>query len=347
MFDIFKHRIALYKRLEGFEKRELRHMLMFCIAMFGVLSLLLLTAFAHNITALVVLNVASLLAYLCILLLVTQQNVKSAVIAMTFTNLILVTIHTIFFGTSAGFQIFMWPIICVFATSTRVGVSFARTIATLTIGLFISLQYFVPAKTEYLFFEHSQALFIAISGVLFVSAITSMSSSVSKRRKKLERLANRDNLTDLYNRRFFTSFLNYQLAVALREKRSFTLAMADIDLFKSINDTHGHDVGDNVLKSVAQCFNVYLAQHDAVCRWGGEEFLIFLPESKVEQAEPVIQAIASVISDHGSANLQITMSFGLVESDGNESLDEILQRVDALMYQAKSQGRDNIQTTLL
>ena len=241
----------------------------------------------------------------------------------------------------------IWPTACLFAINTSINLAVARNVFGLAFLSFVSLQFFIPQSTQYDFYTYSKLVFIGVGGTLLLLSIVTMSLSIGRRRKKLERLANRDNLTDLYNRRFFTSFLNYQLAVSAREKRSFTLAMVDIDHFKSINDNHGHDLGDKVLIAVSECFRTYLGQNDVACRWGGEEFLIYLPESKVEHAEFVVQAIASVISDNKVGDLSVTMSFGLVESDGNETLDDILQRVDALLYQAKAQGRDNIQTKLL
>lgn len=241
----------------------------------------------------------------------------------------------------------LWPLSCLFAINMSVGIAMGRSGVLLAFFAFLSLHYFVPAETTQQFYGKSNTFILLISGAIIVYAMTAVSLSVSQRRKQLQRLANRDHLTDLYNRRFFISFIHHQMSVALREKKSFTLALADIDHFKTINDTYGHDVGDKVLQAVADCFKRYLAQHDVACRWGGEEFLIYLPENDVSSATPVIEAIAAVIRDIGIENLTVTMSFGLVESDGSEALDTLLQRADALMYQAKSLGRDNIQTTLL
>jgi diguanylate cyclase (GGDEF)-like protein len=262
-------------------------------------------------------------------------------------NFIVIVSNTIGYGTQSGIHLLLWPFAVVFAVNMKVKLSAARNVFLISVFTFSILQYFAPLQTTNTFIPCSFYLMLLCSGMLLIVTMSSLHTSLSRRRKKLEKLANRDGLTQLFNRRFFTSFLNYQMAVSLREKRSFTLAMADIDHFKSINDTHGHDVGDKVLKAVAECFDTYLAHHDVACRWGGEEFLIYLPESKVEHAESVIEAISSVIRDQEFDGLSITLSFGLIESDGNESLDELLKRVDALLYQAKAMGRDNVQTKLV
>jgi diguanylate cyclase (GGDEF)-like protein len=120
--------------------------------------------------------------------------------------------------------------------------------------------------------------------------------------------------------------------------------MADIDHFKSINDQFGHDAGDKVLKAVANCFNEYLGKNDVACRWGGEEFLIYLPEENLKLAKRIIQAIGSVLKDTDIDGHFVTMSFGLVESDGSDTIDSLLHKADTLLYQAKAQGRDNVQT---
>ncbi len=322
-------------------------MMQFSIAMLVAFSFLLWTVFQANIHSLIFVNIIAVCLYLYSLVLIAQIRFDQAVLLITITNLFVIAFHTTVYGTQSGFHMLIWPTACLFAINTSINLAVARNIFGLAILIFVSLQYFIPHSTEYEFYAYSKLVFIGVGGTLLLLSIVTMSLSVSKRRNKLQRLANRDNLTDLYNRRYFTSFLNYQLAVSAREKRSFTLAMADIDHFKSINDNHGHDVGDKVLKMVSECFQTYLGQNDTSCRWGGEEFLIYLPESRVEYAESVIQAIASVVSDNAIDGLSITMSFGLVESDGNESLDHLLQRVDALLYQAKAQGRNNIQTKLL
>ena len=338
---------ARYHALEVFEMREYKRMIMFSCAMLACFMFLLWTVYNAQIQTLIVVNIIAIAVYLYAFVLVAQIRFKHAAIAFTLTNLFAVVFHTTAYGTQSGIHMLIWPIVCLFAIHPSIGLSTARKVFALAVLTFISLQFFIPASTANHFYAYSNLVFIGFGGAMILFAIISMSLSLGKRRKKLERLANRDNLTDLYNRRFFTTFLHYQLAVSAREKRSFTLAMADIDHFKSINDNHGHDVGDKVLNAVSECFRTYLGQSDAACRWGGEEFLIYLPESKVEYAELVVQAIASVISDQEIDGLSVTMSFGLVESDGNETLDDILQRVDALMYQAKSQGRNNIQTKLL
>lgn len=345
--SLYQPWLDVYQNLEVYEQREYVRLLSFSVSVIGCFAFLLWTAYSLQLPTLIVLNLMSILVFLYICTLILKTQFKTAVLLITVIILVSIIIHTGVFGSKSGFHMLIWPLACLFATNSTVKVSTGQNFTVLAFVTFISLQYFIPATTEVSFYSNSLLFFLFVGGTILVVAMTSMSKSLSTRRNKLVRLANRDNLTDLYNRRFFSSFLSYQLEVALREKRSFTLAMADIDHFKSINDKHGHDKGDEVLKAVANCFKLYLAQHDAACRWGGEEFLIYLPESKVENAERVVEAIASVISTTTIGDLAITMSFGLVESDGNETLDEILQRVDALMYQAKSQGRDNIQSKLL
>ena len=179
-----------------------------------------------------------------------------------------------------------------------------------------------------------------------VSGVMSIKSAFRRRRNQMIYIANHDSLTGLKNRRFFTTFIAHQQAVVQREGTRFCLAIGDIDHFKRINDTHGHQMGDAVLIGMANCFNEILAQSDVICRWGGEEFLMFIPESDVGLAYPVLEAIREVVSEQNIHGITPTISFGVVESDGKQSLDELVKAADLLLYKAKKNGRNRVECEL-
>ncbi|MNF35703.1 Response regulator PleD [compost metagenome] len=158
-------------------------------------------------------------------------------------------------------------------------------------------------------------------------------------------LATRDFLTGLYNRREAMALVKAELARATRKPTSLCMLMLDIDHFKRVNDTHGHDAGDEVLKFFAQLLNQTVRQQDRVARIGGEEFLLLLPDTDragaQAMAERVLQALRLSTLDYAGNRIGVTSSIGVTAWQGPEdSVQAMLIRSDRLLYQAKQQGRD-------
>lgn len=154
-----------------------------------------------------------------------------------------------------------------------------------------------------------------------------------------------DHLTGLYNRRFALDFiLNKKLKVD-KGIEKFIVCMMDIDDFKKINDTYGHDVGDIVLKSFANEVNKLIRADDCFSRFGGEEFLLILSQVDLKIAKEVIYRIMNNIRDikiKEAPELNITFSAGLTEYKRNTSVEELLKEADKLLYKAKESGKDQI-----
>ena len=158
------------------------------------------------------------------------------------------------------------------------------------------------------------------------------------------RLAVEDPLTGLFNRR-------YALAHARRQAENgagYCVVMADLDRFKSINDSFGHAAGDQVLISVAKCLRDNVRSIDMVARIGGEEFLIFLPDPDLVAAESAARRLCEVIHETpvslgpGHAPIHVTASFGVAQAGRNESLEEAIARADHALFGAKKAGRDTV-----
>jgi diguanylate cyclase (GGDEF)-like protein len=165
--------------------------------------------------------------------------------------------------------------------------------------------------------------------------------------KRLEELAMRDALTGLLNRRCVLEMLGTELKRSQRTGQRFCLAMLDIDFFKRVNDTHGHAAGDAVLVGLAQDAGLALRKTDVMARWGGEEFLLLLPQTATEFAKIPLQRLAQLLAEHDwqgvlPATERVTVSIGLAESDPDETLDELIGRADAALYEAKAGGRNRI-----
>ncbi|WP_291202044.1 PleD family two-component system response regulator [Hyphomonas sp.] len=160
-----------------------------------------------------------------------------------------------------------------------------------------------------------------------------------------------DQLTGLYNRRYMTSQLQQYMHRAVMGAKPLSVMMLDIDHFKPINDTHGHQAGDEVLQELADRLRHNIRPMDVACRPGGEEFLVILPETSGElayaAAERVRKAIAadafSVLSD--TQRISVTVSAGVSSLQGAEdTMAELLARADSALYQAKAAGRNRVQT---
>ncbi len=152
-----------------------------------------------------------------------------------------------------------------------------------------------------------------------------------------------DPLTGLLNRRGFSISSRSTIQHALRTQQEFAIALIDIDDFKRVNDTQGHEAGDRVLKEIAELLQQHTRGTDLVARWGGEEFLLLLAHSNLEGAHTVTEKIRAVISNHNFTTGKHTASFGLAAHDWNEPLETTIKRADQAMYHAKLNGKNRIE----
>lgn len=167
--------------------------------------------------------------------------------------------------------------------------------------------------------------------------------------RQLQVLALTDELTGLANRRHFVESLEAELSRYNRFSNVFCVAMLDLDKFKLVNDTYGHDAGDKVLKSLAQILSTKLRKYDIVGRLGGEEFGIIFPSTAIEGAVIACENVASairaceVVTDKGA--IHFTASFGVAEvNEKARETDLILKQADKALYKAKDTGRDRVVT---
>jgi len=162
--------------------------------------------------------------------------------------------------------------------------------------------------------------------------------------RELKKVAEIDRLTSLFNRRKTQEYLNHEFARYTRYKRPFSIVFGDIDHFKEINDTYGHDYGDFVLKAIADLFlNAFRAQ-DIIGRWGGEEFLILLPETRKEGAILVAERARKELEkqkfSYNEISIRITATFGIVSISEGDDLPGLIQKADQAMYNGKNSGKN-------
>jgi len=163
--------------------------------------------------------------------------------------------------------------------------------------------------------------------------------------RRMQALATTDELTGLFNRRAILEKGVYELMRARRFDRPFSCFMFDIDHFKSINDTYGHEVGDKVLKKVAGEILATLRQSDCLGRIGGEEFLLIAPETSPDSARVLAERIrqnVSYLTFEEMAGRQVTVSIGVAQMFDEKSLEELIRHADGALYTAKTEGRNQV-----
>lgn len=161
--------------------------------------------------------------------------------------------------------------------------------------------------------------------------------------EKLQHLATRDELTGLYNRRMFKELCLKEISRAKRHPKPFSLAIFDIDYFKNINDTHGHDAGDFVLQAMAKLCLERIRQDDFLARWGGEEFVLLLPDTALGEAKELCERLRGAIAGYDFLQPpQVTVSFGLTGFVPEDGLESLVKRADQALYAAKKSGRNKV-----
>ncbi len=162
--------------------------------------------------------------------------------------------------------------------------------------------------------------------------------------RELEKLSITDKLTEISNRMKIEDILIAEIKRVQRTGRPFSVIMLDVDDFKEINDSYGHQVGDNVLREIAGLLKRSIRESDSIGRWGGEEFLIVCPETRENGSVVVAEHLRQRIADRTlSGGVRVTCSFGVAEYRAEEGETQFLRRVDRAMYQAKRSGRNKVE----
>jgi len=168
-----------------------------------------------------------------------------------------------------------------------------------------------------------------------------MTDKIISEKQNLERLSITDSLTQLFNRKKFDESLEREIKIAFRYGNPLSLIMFDIDNFKNINDTHGHHIGDEILSALAAFVKDQVRETDIVARWGGEEFMIILPQTELPDAFNLSEKLRKSIEVKTFPDVfNITASFGVTLLKEGDTKDMILKRVDIAMYQSKKEGKN-------
>jgi len=175
--------------------------------------------------------------------------------------------------------------------------------------------------------------------------ISHKNKELVKAYEEIDILARMDPLTKVSNRRDVIQKIKEEKNRFLRNKKPFALILGDIDNFKRVNDKYGHEAGDSVLKSVAQLIKSMIRKKDTIGRWGGEEFILFLPETKSRSARSIAERIRKEIANNEfivdeKTTINISVTFGISVFDKDMKIDEVIRKSDEALYQGKRKGKN-------
>jgi len=164
---------------------------------------------------------------------------------------------------------------------------------------------------------------------------------------KLMEMASRDFLTGLLNRREGLNRFKEEISKSRRQQLPLSAVLLDIDHFKNINDTHGHLAGDRVLQKLSETLKITMRDYDIICRYGGEEFLLVLPDTALLEAVEIsnrlrIEVAALQYAVDSQHTIGMTISLGVAQLTGNEEENSLIYRVDQALYMAKESGRNKV-----
>lgn len=260
------------------------------------------------------------------------------------------------FGWSAGLQnYFILVLMLLFFASYGkpvikfVNAGFVLLIRVVTILLFgkISAQVEISLMTDKMLqITNITAVFL---GIIFISYLFSAKDNEAEGKlmrynDMLKKEAYTDQLTGLYNRRRAKEVMMSLIEEV--QEHPISIAIGDIDFFKKVNDTYGHDVGDEVLKAIANLMTESVEANTFIARWGGEEFLIVFSHNNGDEAYIILEELRRKIQSNtitiGEHKVNITMTFGVAEYDFNSDMEMIIKEADDKLYQGKQSGRNRV-----
>ncbi len=173
--------------------------------------------------------------------------------------------------------------------------------------------------------------------------ISHLSASLKLQADQMYELANTDPLTGIANRLKFNTILEHLIGSHKRYNNALSLVYFDIDHFKKVNDTYGHKIGDVILIELSKMVQLCIRDSDLFARWGGEEFIIVLPETNLDSAAILAEKIRACIENFSfDEDLKVTCSFGVAELNSEDDENSLLIRADSALYEAKESGRNKV-----
>lgn len=223
-----------------------------------------------------------------------------------------------------------------------IGSMTACAIAVLYLPELFGATYAYPIDFKHRF--AGSLFFVSLMGFLLERARFRANEKTRAAMELLHNQANRDDLTGVFNRRGIRKVVEHELHRVNRDRTELCLVLCDVDFFKRINDSHGHDIGDLALKKVAQTLSETVRVTDMVGRWGGEEFLIVLPNTSLQKGYQLIERVRQQLAQESlqlvGVNINLSISCGICSTRFFSSFDDLIRAADKSLYVAKSEGRN-------
>ncbi|HYK73682.1 MAG TPA: GGDEF domain-containing protein [Pseudoneobacillus sp.] len=225
----------------------------------------------------------------------------------------------------------------------KIALFIALSIFTTTLVIGIVMNYIYQQSFDVQTYDSLIQFYLSNATYIFALYFLQRLKTAFIQKEAIQQLANTDYLTKLPNRRYVERSLHQHI----HNEQPFSIILFDIDLFKHINDTYGHDVGDKVLKEFAFLMKDNMRDKDIVGRWGGEEFIIIAPDLPVKQAASFSDRIRKLIEEtQFTLEVKVTASFGVAEYKDKERVQDILKRADVALYLSKERGRNKVEIML-
>ena len=299
-------------------------------------------------------NFFSVIAWFAAYVLNRQGQHVEAIILLAVEVILHATMATYYLGWESGFHYYFLSLVLVIFINHH-----QKTTVIIAEGVLLFIGY-----VWFYFYTHQPDFVIAIPGYVLESlhtmniAVNFMAFGILgyffrvasiRAEQQMEKLATTDTLTGLFNRRKMLESIQQEEVRFRRDKKPFLLVITDIDYFKKFNDNYGHDCGDYVLQQVSELMKVSLRQQDVVSRWGGEEFLIMLPETElaggIMAIEKLRETLASTVYKYEGNTFSVTMTFGVTLYDGSCNIDACIKHADEVLYAGKRGGRNRVVST--
>ncbi len=298
----------------------------------------------------------TLAIYLCLFFIFRRGHLRSGFYAMVYLTGLFVLMGNTLIGWKSGICILLFLMIPMIFFNPII-----QKTEKIVIGFITSLVVVAAILLDFLFVPivHFNALqlqtingFIILITFLILAGITYMDykseSKISKRlfdlNRQLSEQASRDSLTNLLNRRTMSQLIQMEHNRFSRSGKTFGLIMADVDDFKQVNDRYGHAAGDLVLTEISAMLCATLRKQDLTARWGGEEFLILLPDTDFEGVQTAAEKIRDIVSRSGfifqGTPIRVTLSIGGVVCQPQENWDDCLRHADRALYYGKNHGKN-------
>lgn len=332
-------------------------------ALFALLGhiVFLLIFITLDIRPLIYVNIASCFVFLFVFFMNTRKHHRM-ILTVSFVEIIShAFIATRYLGWSSGFHIYIlcliplvfnYRILTGFWKHLTLGIllfsvfllhTFSRNYAsTIPVHPFLTVE-----NMELMNYLTAATVFMILSATYSISAMD-LENQLLQKNGELEKLSRIDPLTGLSNRRDIMDKIAYEKEKMMRNKHLSCVILADIDHFKKINDVHGHNFGDCILKEISGILTNGVRKQDLVCRWGGEEFLLFLPHTDLAgghiAAEKLRKSIEEFPFAAGEKKVRVTLTFGVALYDPLQEIDASIKRADTLLYRGKQSGRNRVES---